>query len=131
MEQETEEVFQNGWFRTGDLGQIDEQGALHITGRIKNLIILKNGENIPAETLETELMKIPEVKEVIVYGKDDVITAEVYPDPSFGNYEQRIRDAVARINRELPQNRNIADLIFRSEPFPKTTTLKIKRDGRK
>ncbi len=131
MEQETEEVFQNGWFSTGDLGQIDEQGALHITGRIKNLIILKNGENIPAETLETELMKIPEVKEVIVYGKDDVITAEVYPDPSFGNCEQRIRDAVARINRELPQNRNIADLIFRSEPFPKTTTLKIKRDGRK
>ena len=54
-----------------------------------------------------------------------------YPDPSFGNSEQKIRDAVARINRELPQNRNIADLIMRSEPFPKTTTLKIKRDGRK
>lgn len=130
MDQETKEAFQEGWFRTGDLGQIDKQGALHITGRIKNLIILKNGENIPAETLETELMKIPEIKEVIVYGKDDVITAEVYPDPSFGNSEQRIRDAIAVINRELPQNRNIADLIMRGEPFPKTTTLKIKRDGR-
>lgn len=130
QEKETKDAFIDGWFRTGDLGTIDKDGALHILGRIKNLIILKNGENIPAEALESEILRIPFVKEAVVYGKNDVITAEIYLDPEYQDASLHIRDEIAVINRKLPQNRNIADIVIRDEPFPKTTTLKIRRDRR-
>lgn len=127
-EAENKTVFIDGWFRTGDIGFIDKYGALHITGRIKNLIILGNGENIPAESIEEAVYTIPYVKEVIAYGKDNVIVAEVYLDEDIPNAKNQIYEDIQAVNRRLPHIRNIGKVIIRDTEFPKTTTKKIKRD---
>lgn len=127
-EAENEKVFVDGWFRTGDIGRIDEYGALHITGRIKNLIILGNGENIPAESIEQEIYTIPYVKECIAYGKDNVIVTEVYLDEEVVDAKDRINDDIQTVNQRLPQIRNIGKVVVRDTEFPKTTTKKIKRN---
>lgn len=129
-EQATKAAFDSEWFRTGDLGRIDELGALHIVGRKKNLIILSNGENIPAEELEMKLMALPGVLEAIVSGKNDTIAAELYLDPDQPDAKNVISELIQNMNKTLPQNRNIAEYKLRSEPFPKTTTKKIKRESR-
>ncbi len=127
-EAENEKVFVDGWFRTGDIGKIDEHGALHITGRIKNLIILGNGENIPAESIEQEIYTIPYVKECIAYGKDNVIVAEVFLDQEVADAKDKINNDIQEVNQRLPQIRNIGQVVIRDTEFPKTTTKKIKRN---
>lgn len=127
-ESENEKVFVDGWFKTGDIGEIDAYGALHITGRIKNLIILSNGENIPAESIEEEIYTIPYVKEVLSYGKDNVIVAEVFLDEEIADAKDRINADIQAINQRLPKIRNIGKIIIRDTEFPKTTTKKIKRN---
>lgn len=127
-EEETKKVFSDGWFKTGDIGCIDKYGALHITGRIKNLIILGNGENIPAESIEEQIYKIPYVKEVICYGKDNVIVAEIYLDEEVADAKERINEDTQAVNQRLPQLRNIGKVVIRDTAFPKTTTKKIKRN---
>lgn len=127
-EAENEKVFVDGWFRTGDIGRIDEHGALHITGRIKNLIILGNGENIPAESIEQEIYTIPYVKECVAYGKDNVIVAEVYLDEDVADAKERINTDIQAVNQRLAQIKNIGQIVIRDTEFPKTTTKKIKRN---
>ena len=127
-EAENEKAFIDGWFRTGDLGRVDEFGALHITGRIKNLIILSNGENISAESIEQAVYAIPYVKEVIAYGQDDVIVAEVFLDEDVLDAREQIQEAIKAINYNLPLVRNIGKIVIRDKEFPKTTTKKIKRN---
>lgn len=127
-EAENKKVFVDGWFRTGDIGYIDEHGALHITGRIKNLIILSNGENIPAESIEEEVYTIPYVKEVIAYGKDNVIVAEVFLDEDVPDAKDRINADIQDINKGLSLVRNVGKVVVRDTEFEKTTTKKIKRD---
>lgn len=127
-EEENAKVFVDGWFRTGDLGKIDEHGALHITGRVKNLIILSNGENIPAESIEQEIYNISYVKECVVYGQENKIIAEVYLDEETVDAKNRIHKDIQTINEHLPQNRNIGKIVVRDTEFPKTTTKKIKRN---
>lgn len=126
-EAENEKVFVDGWFRTGDIGCIDEYGALHITGRIKNLIILSNGENIPAESIEEAVYTIPYVKEVVAYGKDNVIVAEVFLDEDVPDAKDWINADIQTINKKLPLVRNIGKVVVRDTEFEKTTTKKIKR----
>lgn len=130
-EEENEKVFVNGWFKTGDIGTIDEFGALHITGRIKNLIILPNGENVAAEELEEKIYGITYVKEVVVYEKDNMIAAEVYLDEEYSEAKDKINTDIQKINRELPLIKNIGKIIIRDTEFPKTTTKKIKRNYKK
>ena len=127
-DQENEKVFADGWFRTGDLGRIDEHGALHITGRIKNLIILSNGENISAESIESCVYTIPYVKEVVAYGEDNVIVAEVYLDEEVVDARERIHSDIQSLNQQLPYVKNIGRVVIRDTEFPKTTTKKIKRN---
>lgn len=125
---ENQQVFSDGWFHTGDLGTIDNCGALHITGRIKNLIILSNGENIAAEGIEQLVYTIPYVKEVIAYGKDDAIVAEMFLDDAIVDAKERIYKDIKAINQKLPLVRNIGKIVIRDTEFPKTTTKKIKRN---
>jgi long-chain acyl-CoA synthetase len=126
-EKANSEAFENGWFKTGDIGFVDDIGALHIVGRKKNLIILSNGENISAEEIESMVYSIPYVKEAIAYGKDDMITIEVYLDNDYDG-EININQDVILLNQNLPLNKNIANIIVRDVEFPKTTTKKIKRN---
>lgn len=125
---ENQKVFSDGWFHTGDLGTIDKYGALHITGRIKNLIILSNGENIAAEGIEQLVYAIPYVKEVVAYGKDDAIVAEIFLDDEISDAKERIYEDIKAINQKLPLVRNIGKVVIRDTEFPKTTTKKIKRN---
>ena len=121
-EASTREVMEDGWFHTGDLGRMDDDGFLYMTGRKKNLIILSNGENVSAEELEEKIMRIGNVEEVVVSAEDNAITAEIYAEDRSG-----IDDAVAALNRQLPPFKRIAKVRYRLEEFEKTTTRKIKR----
>lgn len=82
--EETEKTFQDGWFKTGDLGSIDSDNFIFISGRKKNLIILNNGKNVSAEELEALLYKIPDVTEAVVYGKNNKIVAEIFSESNNG-----------------------------------------------
>ena len=138
-EQSTAAVLKNGWFRTGDIGWIDEDGFMFITGRIKNLIILANGENVHPEELESALGNIPLVQEVIVRedtaaGRNKtVIVAEIFPDydraseQGVGNLHEHFCGAIADFNKTVPSYKHIHRVILRETEFPKTTTKKIKR----
>lgn len=123
----TKEVFSGDWFRTGDLGKIDDDGFLYITGRIKNLIILKNGENISPEELEESLLRFDEIAEVVVFGDGEQIAAEIYPNPEIPDAKEIIRKKIADMNKGLPVYKQITNLKFRDTEFEKTTTKKIKR----
>ncbi len=127
---ETKLVFRKEWFCTGDIGYLGKHGELYITGRKKNLIILNNGENISAESIEKEIYSIPYVKETIVYEESGKIVAEIYLDEKVLDGEKRIKEDIKKINAKLLQNQNITNVKIRDSEFPKTTTLKIKRERR-
>ncbi len=129
-EASTEEAFEDGWYRTGDLGYLDEDGFLFITGRKKNLIILANGENVSPEELEQLILRIPEVAEVVAYEEDKAITAEIFPDEtelSEAEARKAIEEGVKQLNSELPNFKKIHKIKFRTSEFEKTATRKIKR----
>lgn len=134
MPKETAEALVDGWLRTGDLGYVDEDGYVFLTGRIKNLIILNNGENVSPEELENELVKSPLVKEVIVRGKDSVIEAEIYPDEEYikkkhvKDVEAKLQEVIDTYNQGLPAYKKIRALKLRNTEFEKTPSKKIKRN---
>ncbi len=140
-EEATAEVFtEDGWFRTGDVGCMDADGYIYITGRKKNIIILSNGKNIFPEEIEEHLYTSPLIGECVVIGRknsagDTRITAVIYPSDEAAELEGKseeeklalIRDAVNTINRSLPVYKQVRDVELRGEEFEKTTTRKIKR----
>ncbi len=138
-EEATKAVFtDDGWFRTGDIGYIDRDGYIFITGRKKNVIILSNGKNVFPEELEEHLSHSEFIKESVVIGKSDdsgeiAITALIYPDfekldgKSDEEIDQTIRDAVNDINRTLPSFKHMSAVEIRKEEFEKTSSKKIKR----
>lgn len=129
-----EKIDRDGFYHTGDLGRIDRDGFIFLTGRKKNLIILSNGENVSPEELEEKLLRFDTVREVLVLAKDGRICAEVYPEAYCGT-EQPDEDAVRAgiqadidsLCRQLPAYKQITELILRDRPFEKTTTQKIRR----
>ena len=144
-ETQTNAVLKDGWFYTGDLGYIDKDGFLFITGRKKDLIVLKNGKKVFPEEIELLINRLDEVEESFVYGlpdrndKNDVKVAvkivynkdfvnNKYPDISKKDLEAVLWAKVKDINKTLPMYKYIKHMTFTSEPLIKTTTNKIKRN---
>lgn len=133
MPEETSEALSDGWLRTGDLGYVDEDNFVYLTGRKKNLIILANGENVSPEELENELSSSELVKEILVRDKEHVIEAEIFPNYDYAK-KKRIKDIRAELqsiidsfNEKLPMYKRIHSLIVRETEFDKTPSKKIKR----
>ena len=140
-EEATKEVLKDGWFYTGDLGYIDQEGYLFVTGRKKNVIVLKNGKKVFPEELEELVNKIDVVQECMVFGlpkEDDVdvsvkiqydeeIRKQKYPDASDEEFEKIVWNQIKEINKEMPKYKYMKHLILTTEDFIKTTTAKIKR----
>lgn len=143
----TDKVLKNGWFYTGDLGKVDENGYLYITGRCKSVIVTKNGKNIYPEEIEYYLNDNPLISEALVLGikheNDDetYINAQIFPNidaikeslkgsiPSKEEVQKIISDIIKNVNSNLPNYKHIKSFNIREEEFEKTTTQKIKRFG--
>ena len=142
----TAEVIRDGWFYTGDLGYLDAEGFLHITGRKKNVIVTSNGKNIFPEELETYLCRTPYVAESVVVGfinpkkKDYDIVAIIYPDKerlaeTYGEnwtrdqLDTELRRAIAEVNGIVQSYKRIETYVIRDTEFPKNASRKIKRAG--
>jgi len=130
-----EVLTEDGWLKTGDLGHIDEEGFLYVTGRKKNLIILGNGENVSPEELELLFHDSRVIKDIVVKGNADldIIQAEIYPSPQCVG-AKGLEETKALINQEindknqgLPLYKQIKLVTFRDKPFETTTSMKIKR----
>lgn len=135
MPEETAETLKDGWLHTGDKGYMDEDGYLFINGRVKNLIILSNGENISPEEIENKLALNPLVGEVIVTGENNGLTARIYPDQDViaakGLDEETVKAGIQSFidsyNKNQPTYRQIVGLVIRKNPFARSSTKKIKR----
>lgn len=134
MPEETAQTLDgDGWLHTGDLGRMDNDGFLYITGRKKNLIILSNGENISPEELENELGKNDLVKEVLVRENGTNIEAEIFPDEEYAkkngitDIRGELQDILDVFNKSVPIYKRITALKVRDTEFDKNATQKIKR----
>ena len=133
-----EEAFtSDGWFRTGDIGYMDEDGYIYITGRMKSVIVLENGKNVFPEEIEEYLGKIDYIAESVVIGRQDGdcvrLTALIfpnyakYPEMSENDLRTEIQKQITVLNKRLPSFKQIHKLEFRKVEFEKTSSKKIKR----
>lgn len=146
MPEETAKVIKNGWFHTGDLGFLDKDGWLYITGRSKNVIVTKTGKNIYPEELEILINKLPEVNDSMVYAKEEdggndyIVAVQILPDMEMikdklgNNVSQKevfefFTEKINDINSSLPIYKRIRNIQVREEDFVRTTTKKIKRQA--
>ena len=144
-EEATKQVLKDGWFYTGDLGYIDKDGFIFITGRKKDMIVLKNGKKVFPEELETLVNRIPEIVESIVFGmpeEDDKSKIKIaikvvyneekvkekYGDISEEELFKNIWSEIKEVNKLLPPYKYIKHMILTNKPLIKTTTQKVKRN---
>lgn len=146
-EEATNEAIKDGWFYTGDLGKIDENGFLYITGRSKSVIVTTNGKNIYPEELEYYLNEEEAIAESIVLGVEDkknhdtIVKAKIFPDmeaikkmlkeemPTKEQVMQIITKSIQKINSKIPNYKHIKGFKIVDKELEKTTTQKIKRYG--
>ncbi len=138
-EQATADVFtEDGYFRTGDIGYMDEDDYIYITGRKKSVIVLENGKNVFPEEIEEYLSNIDTIAECVVVGRNEgenvVLTAIIYP--AFDKFEkdielekiaESIKASINNINKKLPSFKQVRNIELRRNEFEKTTSRKIKR----
>ena len=145
-EEETNKVLKDGWFHTGDLGYIDKDGFIFITGRQKNMIVLKNGKKIFPEEIETLVNRIDLVEECMVFGMPDEVdkndiklsvkvvynkdeVKQQYGDISFDEIKNIIWDRIKNeVNTTVPRYKHIMNMILTDKELIKTTTKKVKRN---
>jgi long-chain acyl-CoA synthetase len=146
MPEESVKVLKDGWLYTGDVGRIDKDGYLYITGRIKDVIITSSGLNVYPDEIEFELNKVPYIKESCVIGRkvksgikkgSEEVFAVVSPNIEYfeklglsieeNSVFTAISEAVDKLNEKLPMHKRISGIDVRSTEFPKTSTRKIKR----
>lgn len=140
--QATKEAIKDGWFHTGDLGYYNKDGYLFIAGRKKEVIVLKNGENVFPSDIEFLVNELPYVQESLLYSKEnskgeltlgikvvynDTLIKEKFGEKSKKEYKDLIWEDIKKINQKLPVFKRIKELIITTEPLEKTTTQKIKR----
>ena len=137
-EERTNEVLKDGWFNTGDYGNINKKGQLSITGRKKNLIVLNNGKNVFPEEIEAYVARVPYIQEVVVRGikeegREVGLQAEVFLNQdmvkSMGieDVHEALKKDISNVTKELPVYKKVTDIKIRENEFVKTTTNKIKR----
>ena len=132
-------IDENGFFHTGDIGKY-ENDVIYVTGRVKNLIILSNGKNVYPEEIESELLTVPGVSEIVVYegesskkNKSNVIVAEIYPDKAYleqngvTDFYAYFTKYVTEYNRHAVPYKKVEKVKIRNEEFPKNTLRKIMR----
>lgn len=137
----TKNVIKDGWFSTGDLAKIDEEGYIFICGRKKNVIVLKNGKNIYPEEMESLINKEDGIDESFIFGKpisEDptnikifakiVYNKEFFKDQTQEEITKEISKKISAINKSMPRYKSIRGIIVSEEPLIKTTTNKIKRE---
>ena len=144
-EEATKEVLKDGWFYTGDLGYLDKDGFLFITGRRKDVIVLKNGKKVFPEELETLVNRIPEIEECFVFGipenddKNDLKVSikvvynkeevkSIYGDITKEELYKNIWEKIKETNKTLPKYKYIKNMILTDKELIKTSTKKIKRN---
>ena len=138
------EVFERGWFKTGDLGYIDKNGYLFLMGRKKNVIVLKNGKNVYPDEIENVINRIPGIKESFVFGRpesddptdlrleckmvyDEALFKEIHKLSKEEDIKEFLDGKIKEINKTMPNYKFIKEIYITTEPLIKTTTLKIKR----
>ena len=134
MPDETQEALtEDGWLRTGDLGYVDEDGYIFLTGRKKNLIITKNGENVSPEEIENVIGEARIVQEILVRENDGVIEAEIFPDYEYCDKKEihdisaALQEIIDTYNKNAPSHKRVYSLVVRKQEFEKTPSKKIKR----
>ncbi len=138
-EANAEAFTEDGWFRTGDVGHLDEDGYLFITGRCKSVIVLENGKNVFPEEIEEYLENVPGIAECVVVGRTDadgesvVLTAVIYPDLTYydgknvAEMKKELAEQINILNKKLPSFKHIRKVDLVDREFEKTTSRKIKR----
>lgn len=141
-EEETNNVLKEGWFKTGDFGYLDEDQFLYVTGRKKDIIVLKNGKNVYPQEIEFLINKLPYVTESLVYQReqsktDTMLCAKIvydkdlikdkFGEKSEAEYKEEIWNEIKEINKTLPIYKHIKNITITTESLAKTTTQKVKR----
>ena len=142
MKKKKKKVIKDGWFNSGEIGYLDKDGYLYITGRSKNVIVTANGKNIYPEEIELILGNIPYISECMVYGKGekDNLTVSVKVIPNYTYIKENVKEdmtdeeiynliweEIKKVNKTLTSYKAIKCLEIKKDEFEKTTTMKIKR----
>lgn len=135
---ETSKAFIDSWLKTGDLGYIDRDGYLFVTGRLKEIIVLSSGKNVYPDDIEREYLKIPLIKEICVFGLEsrgliESLHAIIVPDLDYirktriANLYEALRWEINQVSMKLPSHMRIKGFTIYTEPLPRTALGKLKR----
>lgn len=133
MPKETAETLKDGWLVTGDIGYVDEDGYVFLTGRKKNLIITKNGENVSPEEIENKIGENRLVQEILVRDSEGVIEAVIFPDCEYAKKKKitdihtALQSIIDEYNLTVSAYKRVYRLTVRNTEFDKTPSKKIKR----